>query len=366
MDDRLRRLAEATTGFMPPDEGLALYAAALAAAPVGPLLEIGSYCGKSTLYLAAAAREHGSTVVTVDHHRGSEEHQPGWEYHDPSLVDPAAGLLDTLPALRRTLHTAGVEDTVVVVVGRSDAVARVWSTPLGMVFVDGGHTEEAARRDYRGWAGHVAPGGLLVIHDVFADPADGGQAPYHIWRAALDSGRFVEAGATGSLRVLRRVDDAGPASSPVRVLDERGVAYVLHEHEPIRSAADIRDRTDMPVERSVKTIAFAVGDDRLVLAAIPGPARIRYGNLAAALGVSRGQLRPADPRALSALGMQPGGVAPICRADAVTVVLDSAVPSMGRVFCGSGRPDRSLELDAADLARLAGDLVVADIADLPG
>lgn len=202
----MRATAEAAPGFMPADEGLALYAAATRAAPLGPIVEIGTYCGKSTVYLAAAAREHGTVVVTVDHHRGSEEHQPGWEYHDPRLVDPATGRIDTLPALRRTLYAAGLEDTVVAVVGRSDTVARVWSTPLAMVFIDGGHTEEAAHRDYEGWAPHVLPGGLLVIHDVFPDPAEGGQAPYDVYQRAIHSGLFIEEEVTGSLRVLRRAD----------------------------------------------------------------------------------------------------------------------------------------------------------------
>jgi predicted O-methyltransferase YrrM len=204
VDEVLRAAAEAAPGFMPSDEGLALYRAGLAAAALGPLVEIGTYCGKSTLYLAAAARQAGTVVVTIDHHRGSEEHQPGWEYHDPDLVDPDAGRIDTLPALRRTLLAAGVENDVIAVVGLSATVARVWSTPAGLVFIDGGHTEEAAQVDYLGWAPHVAGGGLLAIHDVFPDPADGGQAPYRIYRAALDSGQFIEESATGSLRVLRR------------------------------------------------------------------------------------------------------------------------------------------------------------------
>src|SRR5262249_34591871 len=160
--------------------------------------------GKSTIYLAAAARAHGSVVVTVDHHRGSEEHQPGWEYHDPGLVDPSVGRIDTLPLMRRTLHAAGVEDTVIAIVGRPAPVARLWTTPLGLLFIDGGHTEQAAQVDYESWAPHVAVGGLLAIHDVFPDPADGGQAPYHIYQRALHSGLFTEDSITGSLRVLQR------------------------------------------------------------------------------------------------------------------------------------------------------------------
>jgi predicted O-methyltransferase YrrM len=204
MSAQLVRAAEAATGFMPAAEGRALFDAAAEYCRGGPILEIGSYCGKSTIYLAAAASAAGQLVVTVDHHRGSEEHQPGWEYHDPRLVDAGTGRLDTLPRLRATLAAAGLEDHVVVVVGRSADVAGLWRTPLGMVFIDGGHTEQTAATDYEGWAPWVAPGGVLAIHDVFPDPADGGRAPYLIYQRALKSGAFTEVRAEGSLRLLER------------------------------------------------------------------------------------------------------------------------------------------------------------------
>jgi MMP 1-O-methyltransferase len=204
MTNELIGAAEAAAGFMPRAEGLALFDAAAEYACRGPVLEIGSYCGKSTIYLAAAASAVGQLVVTVDHHRGSEEHQPGWEYHDAALVDPMTGRLDTLPGLRATLAAAGLEEHVVVVVGRSADLARLWGTPLGLVFIDGGHTEAAAVTDYEGWAPWVAHGGALAIHDVFPDPADGGQAPFTIYRRALTSGAFTEVRAEGSLRLLER------------------------------------------------------------------------------------------------------------------------------------------------------------------
>jgi MMP 1-O-methyltransferase len=212
MDAELRKAAEAATGFMPAAEGLALCETAQAYAAVGPVLEVGSYCGKSAIYLAAGvrgARARGvrQQVVTVDHHRGSEEHQPGWEYHDPSLVDPAAGRIDTLPRLRATLAVAGVEDDVIAIVGRSADVARLWRTPLGMLFIDGGHSDAAAQSDYAGWAPWVAPGGVLAIHDVFPDPADGGRPPFLIYERALASGAFTEVRHVGSLRVLKRTGD---------------------------------------------------------------------------------------------------------------------------------------------------------------
>lgn len=200
-------------GFMPDDEGEALRAAALRhLAPYGATaprlgLEIGSYCGKSTVWLGDAARETGAALVTLDHHTGSEEHQVGWEYHDTALVDPETGRLDTLPHLRRTLRLAGLADVVTPVVGRSAVVAAWWRRPLDLLFVDGGHTEEAAQADFTGWAPHVSIGGALLVHDVFPDPDDGGQAPYHLYLAALADG-FEERSVTGSLRVLERVRES--------------------------------------------------------------------------------------------------------------------------------------------------------------
>jgi predicted O-methyltransferase YrrM len=208
MDPVLRKLAEEARGFMPPDEGLALHDAAAGVAVGGPLLEVGSYCGKSSIYLGAAARGLGRLLFALDHHRGSEENQPGWEWHEPDLVDPAVGKMDTLPWFRRTIHDAGLESTVVAVVGESPAVARAWATPLAFLFIDGGHGVEPARLDYELWTPHVAPGGLLAIHDVFPDPAAGGRPPYEqIYLPALASGRFTEVAAVGSLRVLRRDDE---------------------------------------------------------------------------------------------------------------------------------------------------------------
>ena len=200
-------VARSARGFLPEDEGLVLHAAGLEGAEQGPLLEIGSYCGKSAVYLGAAARTAGTLLFTVDHHRGSEELQAGWEHHDPAVVDSGTGRIDTLPFLRRTLEAATLEDVVVVVVGDSRAVAAHWRTALGLVFVDGGHGPGPAGADYEGWAPHVARGGLLALHDVFPDPADGGRAPYELYLRALASGAFedVPALGTGSLRVLRRV-----------------------------------------------------------------------------------------------------------------------------------------------------------------
>lgn len=209
LDPQLRDLALATKGFMPGDEGDALHAAAsraAAAVPGAPLVEVGSYCGRSTIWLGDAARTAGTTLFAVDHHRGSEENQAGWEHHDTEVVDPATGRMDTLPFFRRAIHAAGLEEHVVGVVGLSPVVARHWSTPAALVFIDGGHGVEHARADYAGWAPHVALGGTLAIHDVFPDPADGGRPPYEdIYLPAVASGRFVLDTVTGSLRTLTRV-----------------------------------------------------------------------------------------------------------------------------------------------------------------
>jgi len=202
VESTLLAAARRAVGFMPDEEGIALHAAALDARR-GTWAELGTYCGKSTVYLGAAARERGALLFTVDHHRGSEENQPGQGYHDPRLVD-TAGRVDTLPEFRRTLAEAALEDVVVAVIGRAEVVARHWREPLELLFVDGGHSQAQADADLDGWSPHLAEGGLLIIHDVFPDPAEGGRPPFEIYRRALASGGFTEASATGSLRVLRR------------------------------------------------------------------------------------------------------------------------------------------------------------------
>jgi predicted O-methyltransferase YrrM len=202
-------LARAAKGFMPDDEGLALYEAAVragrAADGAGTLMEIGAWCGKSTVYLGAAAEATGAVVFSVDHHHGSEENQPGWDHHDHDVVDAATGRIDTLPFWRATVDGARIGASVVGMVGDSPTIASRWRTPLDLCFIDGGHGAEPAWADFHGWAPHVAVGRWLAIHDVFPDPADGGRPPYELWRAALESGEFSEDGECGSLRLLRRV-----------------------------------------------------------------------------------------------------------------------------------------------------------------
>jgi len=191
---------------MPDDEGAALHDAGHRAAEsgLGPLLEIGSYCGKSAVYLGSAARAGGTILYSVDHHRGSEENQAGWEHHDRDVVDPQSGRMDTLPFFRRTISDADLEDSVVAVVGRSATIARSWATSLSLLFIDGGHGPESAWGDYKGWTPHVTPGAWVAIHDVFPDPADGGRPPYELYRHALDHDGYTEVVAQGSLRVLQK------------------------------------------------------------------------------------------------------------------------------------------------------------------
>jgi predicted O-methyltransferase YrrM len=197
-------LIDSIKGFLDPKEGRGLYDIALEASRRGPCLEIGSYCGKSAVYLGSACRENGAILFSIDHHRGSEEQQPGEAYFDPALYDFRQCCPNTLPLFRQTLARAGLEETVVPVVSRSETVARGWATPLSLVFIDGGHALETVRSDYDCWAGHIAPGGYLLIHDIFENPADGGQAPWEVYKIALASGCFVDAGRVKSLGILKK------------------------------------------------------------------------------------------------------------------------------------------------------------------
>lgn len=201
----IQTLAESVKGFMPEKEGKTLHRYARDASELEkPLLEIGTYCGKSAIYLGSAVKNQETVLYTIDHHRGSIEQQPGWEYHDPEVVDEDVGKIDTLPFFRRNIHRADLEETVIAIVGESTAVAANWDTKISLLFIDGGHDRESAFNDYHYWTPFIIDGGYLLIHDVFPDPSDGGRPPYEIFQKATKSGEFSHIDSTGSLRVLRK------------------------------------------------------------------------------------------------------------------------------------------------------------------
>jgi len=199
------KILSRTKGFLDKEEGAHLYQVAVKASSLGPCLEIGSYCGKSSLYLGKACQANNQVLYSIDHHQGSEEQQPGEEYFDPDLFDYRTFEMDTLPFFRRTIRLAGLEDTVIPIVCKSETASRSWATPLGLVFIDGGHSLESASLDYKSWVDHIVPGGMLLIHDIFKNPEEGGQAPYIVYKNALDSGLFQEFPMMKTLGVLQRM-----------------------------------------------------------------------------------------------------------------------------------------------------------------
>ncbi len=196
---------ESVKGFLDPDEGEILYEYAAMAAPKAPCFEIGAYCGKSTIYMGSGCRQVNGVLYSLDHHRGSEEHQPGEEYHDIDLMDTESGQFDSFREFRHTLKRADLEETVIPIVAASTVAARGWATPLSMVFIDGGHSFESAFGDYQLWSKHIIRGGFLAIHDLFPDPAEGGQAPFEVWKKALASALFEEVTIVKTLGILRRI-----------------------------------------------------------------------------------------------------------------------------------------------------------------
>jgi predicted O-methyltransferase YrrM len=204
VNTRLLEIARQAKGFMPEEEGLALYEAGLEAGSLGPLLEIGTYCGKSAVYLGAAAREKSTLLYTIDHHAGSEEMQAGWDHHDHELIDLETGRMNSLPFFHDTMKKARLQDVVQALIGDSAGIAQNWTTQVGLVFIDGAHSEDPAMADYEAWAPKVMKGGLLAIHDVFPDPKDGGRGPFRVYERALEDG-FLDEREEGSLRVLKKV-----------------------------------------------------------------------------------------------------------------------------------------------------------------
>lgn len=196
---------ETVKGFLDPEEGAKLFAIAMRQAVKGLCVEIGSYCGKSTVYIGTACQNVSGRLLAIDHHYGSEENQPGEEYYDPDLADPDRQGMSSLRQFRDTMRRASLEDCVIPILSPSDIVAPVIHGPIAFVFIDGGHSQAAAMADYRNWAGKLMPGGILAIHDVFPNPADGGRPPHNIYKTALHSELFAEEPGMKSLRILRRL-----------------------------------------------------------------------------------------------------------------------------------------------------------------
>ena len=192
-------------GFLDPKEGEALYNFAKQYTLNGSCLEIGSYCGKSAVYLGKAVKENDQKLYSIDHHKGSEEQQPGEEYFDPDLRNRDGDGIDTLPFFLETIEKSDLEGFVIPIVSTSEEAYEDLNINFDMVFIDGGHSEKAAQKDYDLWTQRINAGGLLAIHDVFPNPEDGGRPPYNIYIRALESGEFEELEIVQSLRLLKKI-----------------------------------------------------------------------------------------------------------------------------------------------------------------
>jgi len=192
-------------GFIEEKEGEALYKFALEYSKKGNCLEIGSYCGKSALYIGSAVKVNSKLLYSIDHHLGSEEQQPGEEYHDPELINPSGDGINTLPFFIETLERSQLKETVIPIISSSEEAFEDLGGPFSMIFIDGGHSKEAAVIDYKLWSSKLARGGLLAIHDVFPNPDDGGRPPYDIYCMALESNNFEKIDLIGSLGLLKKI-----------------------------------------------------------------------------------------------------------------------------------------------------------------
>jgi predicted O-methyltransferase YrrM len=168
-------------------------------------LEIGSYCGKSSVYLGSAVKENDQKLYSIDHHKGSEEQQPGEEYFDSDLINAQGNGIDTLPFFLETIEKSKLDKFVIPIVSTSEEAYQDFTLNFDMVFIDGGHSEKAAQKDYELWSKRITKGGLLAIHDVFPNPEDGGRPPYNIYKRALESGNFKKLEMIKTLGLLKKV-----------------------------------------------------------------------------------------------------------------------------------------------------------------
>ena len=181
-------------------------------APSGyPGLEIGSYIGSSTVFMGIEFKKYNNVLFSVDTHRGSSEHQKGMDLFMDEYYDEDVGKLDTFREFRKQVDNMGQSDTVIPIVTDSHILAKYWTTPLSMIFIDGDHDGDAPIRDYDDWIGMLVPGGFMILHDVWMNDEQRSQkgrrdGPYLAVKKALDSGMFSSFGVEGTLGILRRKD----------------------------------------------------------------------------------------------------------------------------------------------------------------
>ena len=175
-------------GFLELNEGIALYEEVKRVSENNFCVEIGSYCGKSTCFIGQACKENKSKLITIDHHKGSEEQQLGELYFDAEVYDEKLGRVNTLPLLEKNLAKFDLEDIVKPLVMDSISASKIVENNADLIFIDGSHTFESAESDYELWKNKIKKGGTLAIHDVYDSEDEGGQAPNKIFKQSLNEG----------------------------------------------------------------------------------------------------------------------------------------------------------------------------------
>ena len=191
-------------GFLAHEEGLFLYELTKKYCLKNFAVEVGSYCGKSACYIGQACKENKTYLMTIDHHRGSEEQQYGEEYFDPDEYNYDKEIVDTLPTLLKNIQKFQFEEVILPVVNSSELASKEIQNNIDLVFIDGSHTFESARKDYVSWKNKIRIGGILAIHDVYDSEVEGGQAPKEIYEKAL-SENFKLLKRVNSLVALLRI-----------------------------------------------------------------------------------------------------------------------------------------------------------------
>ncbi|MBL0927156.1 MAG: class I SAM-dependent methyltransferase [Phycisphaerales bacterium] len=186
-------------GFLNPLEGFALFLLAAEGDGVGEVVEIGSFMGLSTCWLAAGSRSAGREKITaIDHFKGSPEHQKGGTHEIEAIVREGS----TYQAFLNNLRGVGVHGWVQPIVAGSERAAADWKKPIRLLFIDGDHSYEASKKDFEVWSPHIVPNGLIAFHDV--GPWEG-VTRFYQELAQNAGGKWRECLAMQSLRVIQRI-----------------------------------------------------------------------------------------------------------------------------------------------------------------
>lgn len=191
----------AIKGLITEEEGRQLARMARSVPSDLAIIEMGSYRGQSSCWLAAGSV--GAHVTCID---------PWPLYNNMDAIAAASDAeWDERGALERWMENVdslGLWHRITPLRARASEVANMWAKPVGLWFHDADHSYEGVRDDFLAWKPYLADGAWIAVHDFCEGLPDGngGWVRTKVEQRAvadhiLTSGRFTDVKVVGNLWV---------------------------------------------------------------------------------------------------------------------------------------------------------------------